>query len=137
MQITRTRPETRRAPAEWFTGRGLARSDRRRAVALSAARIQRALHARRAHGMAPASVRPDHPRHRRPRARAKDAVARSELIRTGDTVRFEPDEDHWHGAAPTLFMTHLALHEAGDDGEDARWGAHVTDDEYLQPTGAK
>jgi hypothetical protein len=34
-------------------------------------------------------------------------------------------------------MTHLALHEAGDDGADAQWGPHVTDEEYLaQPRGA-
>jgi hypothetical protein len=27
-------------------------------------------------------------------------------------------------------MTHLALHEAGEDGADAVWGDHVSDEEY-------
>ena len=54
-----------------------------------------------------------------------------EVIRPGDRVHFEPDEDHWHGAAPNRFMTHLALHEADEDGNDARWGDHVTDEEYA------
>ena len=34
-----------------------------------------------------------------------------EVIRPGDRVSFEPDEDHWHGAAPNRFMAHLALNE--------------------------
>ena len=43
---------------------------------------------------------------------------------------FEPGEDHWHGAAPNRFMTHLAMLEVGDDGTPATWGEHVTDEEY-------
>jgi quercetin dioxygenase-like cupin family protein len=53
-----------------------------------------------------------------------------EVIRPGDRVFFEPGEDHWHGAAPARFMTHLAMLEVDDDGNTATWGAHVTDDEY-------
>ena len=53
-----------------------------------------------------------------------------EVIRPGDRVFFEPGEEHWHGAAPTRFMTHLALLEVGDDGAPATWGEHVTDEEY-------
>src|SRR5213080_4160908 len=34
-----------------------------------------------------------------------------EVIRPGDRVFFEPGEGHWHGAAPTRFMTHLAMQE--------------------------
>ena len=33
-----------------------------------------------------------------------------EVIRPGDRVFFEPGEDHWHGAAPTRLMTHIAMH---------------------------
>ncbi len=55
------------------------------------------------------------------------------IIRAGDVVWFEPDEEHWHGAAPNHFMTHLALHELHEDGEVADWGAQVTDEEYLAP----
>jgi len=53
-----------------------------------------------------------------------------EVIRPGDRVFFEPGEDHWHGAAPTRFMTHLAMHDVDDQGSAVTWGAHVTDEEY-------
>ena len=53
-----------------------------------------------------------------------------EAIRPGDRVFFEPDEDHWHGAAPNRFMTHLAIHEADDSGSPVVWGEDVTDEEY-------
>ncbi len=53
-----------------------------------------------------------------------------EEIRPGDRVFFEPGEEHWHGAAPDRFMTHLAMLEVGDDGAPAEWGEHVTDAEY-------
>ncbi len=56
-----------------------------------------------------------------------------EVIRPGDRVFFEPDEEHWHGASPTRFMTHLAILEVGDDGKSATWGDHVTDEEYEAP----
>jgi quercetin dioxygenase-like cupin family protein len=54
-----------------------------------------------------------------------------EPIRAGDTVFFEPNEEHWHGAGPSTFMTHLAMQEVADDGSDAVWGAPVTDAEYA------
>jgi quercetin dioxygenase-like cupin family protein len=53
-----------------------------------------------------------------------------EVIRPGDRVFFEPDEDHWHGAAPNRFMVHLALNEVDDDHPLAEWGDKVTDEEY-------
>ena len=53
-----------------------------------------------------------------------------EEIRPGDRVFFEPGENHWHGAAPTRFMLHLAIVLVDDDGHPAAWGEHVTDDEY-------
>ena len=55
-----------------------------------------------------------------------------EAIRPGDRVFFEPGEDHWHGAAPDRFMTHIAMQEADDSGSPVTWGAHVTDAEYGQ-----
>ncbi len=54
-----------------------------------------------------------------------------EVIRPGDRVFFEPGEDHWHGAAPNRFMTHLAMFELYDAGVGATWGDHVTDEEYA------
>ena len=53
-----------------------------------------------------------------------------EVIRPGDRVFFEPGENHWHGAARTRFMTHIAMQQSDDDGNVVTWGAHVTDDEY-------
>jgi quercetin dioxygenase-like cupin family protein len=51
-------------------------------------------------------------------------------IRAGDTVITAAGEWHWHGAGPDNFMTHLGVLEASDDGSDANWGEHVTDDQY-------
>ena len=39
-----------------------------------------------------------------------------EVIRPGDRVFFEPGEEHWHGAAATRFMTHLAMLQVDDEG---------------------
>ncbi len=54
-----------------------------------------------------------------------------EVIRPGDRVFFESGEEHWHGAAPTRFMTHLAMLQVDDDGNSATWGDHVTHEEYA------
>lgn len=51
-------------------------------------------------------------------------------IRAGDTIHTPPGEWHWHGAAPDRFMTHLAMWEAPDVGDESVWGALVTDEEY-------
>jgi quercetin dioxygenase-like cupin family protein len=53
-----------------------------------------------------------------------------EVIRAGDRVYFEPGENHWHGAAPNRFMTHLSIVEQDDQGNNTTWGEHVTDEEY-------
>ncbi len=55
-----------------------------------------------------------------------------EVIRPGDRVFFEPAEEHWHGAAPTRFMTHIAMQQADDEGNVVSWGEHVSDEEYGQ-----
>jgi quercetin dioxygenase-like cupin family protein len=52
------------------------------------------------------------------------------VIRPGDSVFFEPGEDHWHGAAPDRFMVHIAMQEADDTGSPVTWGRHVTNAEY-------
>jgi quercetin dioxygenase-like cupin family protein len=53
-----------------------------------------------------------------------------EVIRSGDRVFFEPGEDHWHGATPNRFMTHVAMLHVDDEGSAATWGPHVRDEEY-------
>ena len=53
-----------------------------------------------------------------------------EVIRPGDRVFFEPGEEHWHGASADRFMTHIAMFDVDDQGNNATWLDHVTDDEY-------
>jgi len=52
-----------------------------------------------------------------------------EEIRPGDVVAFEPGEKHWHGAAPTTAMTHIAVQEALD-GKAVDWLEHVSDEDF-------
>jgi quercetin dioxygenase-like cupin family protein len=52
-----------------------------------------------------------------------------EEIRPGDVVLFAPNEKHWHGAAPTTAMTHVAIQEALD-GKAVEWLEHVSDAQY-------
>jgi quercetin dioxygenase-like cupin family protein len=53
-----------------------------------------------------------------------------EEIRPGDVVSIPPGEKHWHGAAPTTAMTHIAVQEQLD-GKAADWLEHVSDDQYA------
>lgn len=53
-----------------------------------------------------------------------------EIIRPGDRVCIQPDEEHWHGATPARLMVHLALNEVDDQHPPAHWGQHVTDADY-------
>ena len=50
-------------------------------------------------------------------------------IRPGDVVWIAPGERHWHGAAPNIAMTHIAIQEQLD-GKAVDWLAQVSDDEY-------
>ncbi len=52
-----------------------------------------------------------------------------EEIHPGDVVWFAPGEKHWHGAAPTTGMTHIAVQERLD-GTVVDWLEHVTDEQY-------
>ena len=52
-----------------------------------------------------------------------------EDIHPGDVIQFVPGEKHWHGAAPTTSVTHIAIQEALD-GKAADWMEHVSDEQY-------
>src|SRR5436309_107260 len=54
-----------------------------------------------------------------------------ETIRPGDVVLIAPNEKHWHGAAPTTAITHIAILEKLD-GKDAEWMEKVTDEDYKK-----
>jgi quercetin dioxygenase-like cupin family protein len=130
MKVTRNSASTNRGPAEWFTG----------SVYIDAVASPSA-----GSGVTASSV------HFTPGARTAwhkhpngqtiyvtEGVGRAqrrggpiEIIRAGDRVFFEPGEEHWHGAAPDRFMTHVAIVEVDDQGATATWGRHVTDDEYA------
>lgn len=53
-----------------------------------------------------------------------------EQVRPGDIVFFEPGERHWHGAAPTCGMSHIAIAEA-QDGKVVGWLEQVSDADYA------
>jgi quercetin dioxygenase-like cupin family protein len=57
-----------------------------------------------------------------------------EEIRPGDVVWFPPGEKHWHGAAPTTAMTHIAIQEKLD-GKPVDWLEHVTPEQYEGRSG--
>jgi quercetin dioxygenase-like cupin family protein len=129
MQITRTGTDTAPGPSDWFTG----------AVYIDAVAVP-----------ADASRLSASSGHFTPGARtawhihpngqtifvtegvglAQRRGGPIEVIRPGDRVFFEPGEEHWHGAAPTRFMTHLAMLEVDGEGNVATWGDHVSDEEY-------
>ena len=52
-----------------------------------------------------------------------------EEIRPGDVVWIPPGEKHWHGAAPTTAMTHIAIQEKLD-GKVVDWMEPVSDAQY-------
>jgi quercetin dioxygenase-like cupin family protein len=52
-----------------------------------------------------------------------------EEIRPGDVIWFPPGEKHWHGAAATTAMTHIAIQEQLD-GKAVDWMEKVSDQQY-------
>ena len=63
--------------------------------------------------------------------RAQRAGGPIEDLLPGDIVWFEPNEKHWHGAAPTTAMTHIAIQEKLD-GKTVDWLEKVTDAQYQK-----
>jgi quercetin dioxygenase-like cupin family protein len=52
-----------------------------------------------------------------------------EEIRPGDVIWFPAGEKHWHGAAPTTAMSHIAIQEKLD-GKTVDWMEQVNDEQY-------
>ena len=50
-------------------------------------------------------------------------------IHPGDVIVCPPGVKHWHGAAPSTAMTHLAV-TGSVDGKNVEWLEKVTDDQY-------
>ncbi len=57
-------------------------------------------------------------------------------IRPGDVVFIAPGEKHWHGAAPTTGMSHIAIQEALD-GRNVDWLEKVSDEQYQPDVAAR
>ncbi len=54
-----------------------------------------------------------------------------EEIHPGDIIWFPPGEKHWHGAAPTIAMTHIAIQEKLN-GKAVDWLEKVSDEQYQR-----
>lgn len=52
-----------------------------------------------------------------------------EEVQPGDVVWFPPGEKHWHGATPTMAMSHIAIQESLD-GKVGDWREKVSDVQY-------
>lgn len=52
-----------------------------------------------------------------------------QAVRPGDTVWIPPGVKHWHGARPTVAMSHIAFSEALD-GKTVEWKEQVSDRQY-------
>jgi quercetin dioxygenase-like cupin family protein len=129
MQITKSSLETRRGPSEWFTGAvyidAVATPSERSRVSASCVHFT------------PGARTAWHTHPNGQTIWVTEGIGLCqrrggpiEVIRPGDRVYFEPGEDHWHGAAPTRFMTHIAMLEVDENGSSATWGDHVTDETY-------
>ena len=129
MQLTRNSLETKHGPSDWFTGAVYIDT-----VAAPASGSR--LHASSVHFTPGARTA----WHTHPNGQtiwiiegvglAQRRGGPVEVMRAGDRAFFEPGEEHWHGAGATRFMTHLAMLDVDDDGNNATWGDHVTDEEY-------
>ena len=54
-----------------------------------------------------------------------------EDVQPGDVVWFAPGEKHWHGASPTMAMSHIAVQEKLD-GSPVTWLEKVTKEQYRK-----
>jgi quercetin dioxygenase-like cupin family protein len=134
VQLTRNSIETARGPADWFTGAVYIDT-------VAGPSEQSRLHAVSVH-FAPGARTAWHTHPNGQTIYVVEGIGRAqrrggpvEAIRPGERVFFEPGEEHWHGAAPDRFMTHLAMLEVDDEGNSATWAEHVTDEEYGQQPG--
>jgi quercetin dioxygenase-like cupin family protein len=129
MQITRNSLETNAGPAEWFTGAVYIDS---LAAPSEPSRVQAAnVH------FTPGARTAWHTHPFGQTIFVTEGIGRCqrrggpvEEILPGDRVHFDSGEDHWHGAAPHRFMTHIAIQEVDESGSAASWGEHVTDEQY-------
>lgn len=129
MKVTKGGVDTNKGPSDWFTGDVYI-------DALAAPEGQSRLSASSVHFMPGARTA----WHTHPNGQtifvlegvglAQRRGGRAEVIRPGDRVFFEPGEEHWHGATPRRYMTHIAMLDVDERGNNATWGPHVSEEEY-------
>src|SRR4029450_7394310 len=135
MQITRNTLDTGTGPADWFTGSVYVDT-----IAAPGETLQLGA---AAPPFTPGARTAWHPPPRGQTIWVTEGVGLCqreggpvEVIRPGDRVFFEPGENHWHGAAPTRFMVHIAMQQTDESGSPVMWGEHVTDAQYAaEPAG--
>ena len=54
-----------------------------------------------------------------------------EQIRAGDVIWTPPGIKHWHGAAPSTAVTHIAIQESAN-GKSVEWLEKVNDEQYKK-----
>jgi len=133
MQLTRSSVKTIRGPSDWFTGEVFidpvaAPASRSRVSASSVHFTPGARTAWHTHPNGQTIFVIEGVGH------AQRRGGTIEVIRPGDRVFFEPGEEHWHGASADRFMTHIAMLDVDDQGNNATWLDHVTDEEYAAAT---
>lgn len=131
MEVTRNGIDTRHGPGDWFTGDVYidAIAEPSGGSRLSASSVRFTPGARTAWHT--------HPNGQTIFVTEGVGVAQrrggpAEVIRPGDRVFFAPGEEHWHGAIASRFMTHVAMLDVDEKGNNATWLQHVTDEEYVR-----
>jgi len=135
MQITRNATTTAPGPGDWFTGAVYIDAV---AAPMEPARVQAAsVH------FTPGARTAWHTHPNGQSIHVTEGVGRCqrrggpvETIRPGDSVFFEAGEEHWHGASPDRFMTHIAMQQLDEQGSAVVWGEHVSDEQYDPPGAA-
>ena len=130
MQITRDGLDTARGPSDWFTGAVFIDT-------IAAPSNGSRLHASNVH-FTPGARTAWHTHPNGQTIWVTEGIGHCqrrggpiEVIRPGDRVFFEPGEEHWHGAAATRFMAHVAMLEVDETGNPATWLDHVGDEAYA------
>jgi quercetin dioxygenase-like cupin family protein len=130
MEIQPKKPSAK-GPAEWFTGEvwidGIVQGEEPSRVRVNAVHFTPGAHtAWHSHALGQTLYVTEG--EGRVQSRGREIVS----IRTGDVVRTPAEEEHWHGAAPDHFMSHLSITEGvgNSDKPETSWGQHVTEDEY-------
>lgn len=131
MEITRngTRPSGK-GPAEWFTGSVridplFQPNEQRRAAAATVTFEAGARTAWHTHPLGQTLIVISGV------GWAQREGGRIEEIHPGDIVWFPANEKHWHGASPTIAMTHIAIQEELN-GKVVDWMEKVSDEQYKR-----